>query len=33
MRRHSGVWFTTGAEMADWYLARHYDAAIAAAAR
>jgi peptidoglycan/xylan/chitin deacetylase (PgdA/CDA1 family) len=33
MRRRSGVWFTTGAEMADWYLGRHYDAAIAAAAR
>ena len=30
MRRHDGVWFTTGAEMADWYLAQHYDAAIAA---
>lgn len=31
MRRHDGVWFATGAEMADWYLARHYDAAVAAA--
>ena len=33
MRRHEGVWFATGAEMADWYLAQHYDAAVAAAAR
>jgi peptidoglycan/xylan/chitin deacetylase (PgdA/CDA1 family) len=32
IRRHSGVWFATGAEMADWYLARHHDAAVAAAA-
>lgn len=27
VRRHDGVWFATGAEMADWYLARHHDAA------
>jgi hypothetical protein len=33
MRRHEGVWFATGAEMADWYLMQHYDAAVAAAAR
>jgi peptidoglycan/xylan/chitin deacetylase (PgdA/CDA1 family) len=33
MRRHDGVWFATGAEMADWYLANHYDAAVVAAAR
>jgi allantoinase len=33
MRRHDGVWFATGAEMADWYLAQHYDAAVAAAVR
>ena len=31
MRRHADVWFCTGAEMADWYLANHYDAAVAAA--
>lgn len=31
MRRHADVWFATGAEMADWYYARHYDAAMAAA--
>jgi allantoinase len=31
LRRHDGVWFATGAEMADWYLAHHYDAAVAAA--
>jgi allantoinase len=31
MRRHDGVWFATGAEMADWYLANHYEAAVAAA--
>lgn len=30
IRRQEGVWFTTGAEMADWYLARHYDAAMRA---
>ncbi|MDP3418514.1 polysaccharide deacetylase family protein [Falsiroseomonas sp.] len=29
IRRHEGVWFATGAEMADWYLAQHYDAALA----
>jgi len=29
LRRHEGVWFATGAEMADWYLAQHYDAAMA----
>jgi len=33
MRKHEGVWFATGAETADWYLAHHYDAAVAAAAR
>jgi hypothetical protein len=33
IRRHDGVWFATGAEMADWYLAQHYDAALAASAR
>jgi peptidoglycan/xylan/chitin deacetylase (PgdA/CDA1 family) len=31
MRKAEGVWFATGAEMADWYLAQHYDAAVAAA--
>jgi allantoinase len=31
MRRHAGVWFATGAEMADWYLAHHRDTAVAAA--
>jgi len=29
MRAHESVWFATGAEMADWYLAHHYDAAVA----
>jgi hypothetical protein len=33
MRRHDDVWFCTGAEMADWYLANHHDAAVAAATR
>jgi peptidoglycan/xylan/chitin deacetylase (PgdA/CDA1 family) len=33
MRKHDGVWFATGAEMADWYLAQHYDAAVAAVLR
>lgn len=28
MRRHEGVWFATGAEMADWYYAHHYQAAM-----
>lgn len=28
IRRHEGVWFATGAEMADWYLASHDDAAL-----
>ncbi|WP_439548176.1 polysaccharide deacetylase family protein [Falsiroseomonas sp.] len=28
MRKHEGVWFATGAEMADWYLQHHYDAAM-----
>ena len=28
IRRHAGVWVATGAEMADWYLANHYDAAM-----
>lgn len=27
---HDGVWVTTAREIADWYLANHYDAAIAA---
>jgi peptidoglycan/xylan/chitin deacetylase (PgdA/CDA1 family) len=27
-RRHAGVWFATGAEMCDWYLANHFDAAM-----
>jgi len=33
MRRQEGVWFATGAEMAEWYLAHHHDAALAAATR
>ena len=28
IRKHEGVWFATGAEMADWYLANHDDAAM-----
>lgn len=28
MRRHQGVWFATGAEMADWYYGHHYGAAM-----
>ncbi len=28
MRRHPGVWFATGAEMAEWYLAHHHAAAL-----
>jgi peptidoglycan/xylan/chitin deacetylase (PgdA/CDA1 family) len=27
---HSGVWFATGEEIADWYYADHYDAVVAA---
>ncbi len=27
IRRHEGVWFATGAEMCDWYLAHHHDTA------
>ncbi len=33
LRRHEGVWFATGAEMADWYFAHHYDSAVLASAR
>jgi peptidoglycan/xylan/chitin deacetylase (PgdA/CDA1 family) len=28
IRRHEGVWFATGAEMCDWYLAHHFEAAM-----
>jgi allantoinase len=29
IRGHDDVWFTTSDEIADWYLERHYDEAVA----